>query len=171
MKKIIVFIAFSLSLFGSDLLQIHRKLVPMTLLQVNSIAKKADKTINIYIISNENELLKAHEFKTMLPKKIKSFKINPTVVEESNIDELFNDDIDAIYTFSLSDLSYTTIHSIITQTDIVTFSNLYTGLKKGMLIFIDKKKKIKLYMNSKMMKLQKIPFNNRFLSIVKLVDE
>jgi len=169
MKIFFIVIALSLSLFGSDLLKIHRKLVPMTLLQVKNIIKKEDKTIKILIIANENELLTAQELADLIPNKIKNFFIEVNILKESNIDNLLILDFDAIYTFSLKNETYNVINKISLQNSIVTFSNSYDGLEKGMLIFIDKKKKIEIYMNSKTMKYLKIPFNNKFLSIVKLI--
>jgi len=170
MKILFIVIALSLSLFGSDLLKIHRKLVPMTLLQVKTIAKKYDKTIKIIIISNENELLIAQELQDLIPKKIKTFKIKTEILQESNINKLNIKKFDAIYTFSLKDKTYKSINSISLEKKIVTFSNSKLGIEKGMLIFIDKKKKINIYMNSKTMKQLKIPFNSKFLSIVKLLN-
>ena len=168
MKIFFIVIAFSLSLFGSDLLKIHRKLVPITLLQVKSIVKKNDKTIKILIIVNENELLKAQELEDLMPNKIKNFYMETNILKESKIDELLTLDFDAIYTFSLKNSTYEVINRYCLKNKIVTFSNSYTGLEKGILIFIDKKKKIKIYMNTKTMKSLKIPFNSKFLSIVKL---
>jgi len=171
MKIFFIVIALSLSLFSSDLLKIHRKLVPMTLLQVKSIAKKDDKTIRILIIVNTNELLIAQELEELIPHKIKNFNIKVDILQESNIDDLISKKFDSIYTFSLKDETYDIINNISFKGTVVTFSNSYIGLKKGMLIFIDKKKKINIYMNSKTMKLLKIPFNSKFLSIVKLINE
>ena len=168
MKLFFIVIALSLSLFGSDLLKIHRKLVPMTLLQVKSIAKKKNKTIKVLIIANENELLTAQELEDLIPNKIKKFYIETNILLESNIDNLLTLEFDAIYTFSLKDPTYKIINEISLKNSIVTFSNSYLGLEKGMLIFIDKKKKINIYMNAKTMKNIKIPFNSKFLSIVKL---
>jgi len=168
MKIFFIVIALSLSLFSSDLLKIHRKLVPMTLLQVKSIVKKEDKTIKILIIANANELLKAQELKDLIPNKIKNFYIETNIIEELDVDTLLTLKVDAIYTFSLKHSSYETINKFSLKNSIVTFSNSYVGLEKGMLIFIDKKKKINIYMNSKTMKYLKIPFNSKFLSIVKL---
>jgi len=168
MKIFFIVIALSLSLFGSDLLKIHRKLVPITLLQVKNIVKQDDKTIKILIVANENELLKAQELEDLMPNKIKNFYIEINILKESKIDELLTLDFDAIYTFSLKNSTYEVINRYCLKNKIVTFSNSYTGLEKGMLIFIDKKKKIKIYMNTKTMKSLKIPFNSKFLSIVKL---
>ena len=168
MKIFFIVIALSLSLFGSDLLKIHRKLVPITLLQVKNIVKQDDKTIKILIVANENELLKAQELEDLMPNKIKNFYIETNILKESKIDELLTLDFDAIYTFSLKNSTYEVINRYCLKNKIVTFSNSYTGLEKGMLIFIDKKKKIKIYMNTKTMKSLKIPFNSKFLSIVKL---
>jgi len=168
MKIFFIVIALSLSLFCSDLLKIHRKLIPITLLQVKNIVKKDDKTIKILIVANENELLKAQELEDLMPNKIKNFYIETNILKESKIDELLTLDFDAIYTFLLKNSTYEVINKYCLKNKIVTFSNSYTGLEKGMLIFIDKKKKIKIYMNTKTMKSLKIPFNSKFLSIVKL---
>jgi len=171
MKVFFIVIALSLSLIGSELLKVHRKLVPMILLQVKDIAKKKNKIIKILIVANTNELLIAQELKELIPKKIKYFDIKTSILEESNINELWVLNYDAIYAFSLSKKTYDMINQISLKDKIVTFSNSNIGLKSGMLVFIDKKKKINIYMNFKTMKQLKIPFNSKFLSIVKFVNE
>ena len=112
MKIFIITIALSLSLFGSDLLKIHKKLVPMTLLQVKTIAKKSDKTIKIIIIANKNEYLKAQELQEIFPKKIKSFSLQTEIVEESNIETIKSMSFDAIYSFALKKVNYQFIKNI-----------------------------------------------------------
>lgn len=171
MKIFFLLLAFSLSIFGSDLLNIHKKLVPMTLLQVKTIAKKSEKNMKIIIVVNENEILKAKELKDMFPSKIKKFSLTTKIVKESDITNLASLEFDAIYTFSLSKLSYKMINNISMARGVITFSNSYNGLLNSMLVFIDKKKKIKIYMNAHTMKFTKIPFNSRFLSIVEIVNE
>jgi len=171
MKIFFIAIALSLSLFGSDLLKIHKKLVPMTLLQVKSIAKKDDKTIKIIIIANKNEYLKAQELQEMFPKKIKSFSLQTEIVEELNIKKIKSMDFDAIYSFALNKASYQLIKDISVYKKCVSFANSYKGLEEGILLYIDKKKRIKIYMNAKTMKLVKVPFNNGFISIVEVVNE
>jgi len=168
MKIFFIVLALSYTLFGSDLLKIHRKLVPMTLLQVSTIAKKSDKTIKIVIVVNKNEQLKAIKLQNLFGEKIKRFNLDVKIVEESEISELSNLDFDAIYAFTLTDSSYKFIDKISRERNSVTFSNTFDGFKKGLLVFIDKKKKIKIYINSDTMKILKIPFSSKFLSIVEI---
>ncbi|MEA2098700.1 MAG: hypothetical protein U9P72_01065 [Campylobacterota bacterium] len=171
MKIIFIVLALCFSLFGSDLLKIHKKLVPMTLLQVKTIAKKSDKTIKIMIVVNENERLKAQTLQDMFAKKVKKFSLQTQILEENNINKLSTINFDAIYAFSLSESSYKIINNISKSNNIVTFANSHDGFKNGLLVYIDKKKKIKIYINSTTMKIVKIPFSSRFLSIVEISDE
>ena len=171
MKIFFIVLAFSFSLFGSDLLKIHRKLVPMTLLQVKTIAQKSDKTIKIIIVVNKNERVKALELQTLFASKVKKFSLYTQILEESNIDKLSSLDFDALYVFTLSKSSYKSINDISKLNNIVTFANSHDGFRNGLLVYIDKKKKIKIYINSTTMKIVKIPFSSKFLSIVDISDE
>ncbi len=169
MKIIFVVLLSSLLLFSSDLLNIHRKLIPMTLLQIKTIAKKSDKTIKILIITKENELLKAHKLQDMFSSNVKNFTLETQILQESDIQEIYSMKFDAIYAFSLDRSTYKLIQKIVKKRGVVSFSNTNKGLKNGILIYIDKKKRIRIYINSKMMKQQKIPFSSKFLSIVEIV--
>lgn len=169
MKIIFVVLLSSLLLFSSDLLNIHRKLIPMTLLQIKTIAKKSDKTIKILIITKENELLKAHKLQNMFSSSVKNFTLETQILQESDIQEIYSMKFDAIYAFSLDRSTYKLIQKIVKKRGVVSFSNTNKGLKNGILIYIDKKKRIRIYINSKMMKQQKIPFSSKFLSIVEIV--
>jgi len=171
MKIFFIVLAFSFSLFGNDLLKIHRKLVPMTLLQVSTIAKKNDKTIKIIIVVNKNERVKANKLQNLFGDKIKKFSLDVKILEEENITRLKTLDFDALYAFTLAKENYKTINEISYKKNSVTFANTYDGFKNGLLVFIDKKKKIKIYINSTTMKIVKIPFSSKFLSIVKISDE
>jgi Asp-tRNA(Asn)/Glu-tRNA(Gln) amidotransferase A subunit family amidase len=156
---------------GADLLNIHRKLVPMTILQIKSIVKKSIKDIKILIITNQNELIKAQKLQSLFPNKIKKFTLQTQIVQESDIDKLYNYNFDAIYCFSLEQASYDTIKNISLKKNIVTFTNRFGGLKNGLLVYISKKKKIKIWINSQTMRKVKIPFSSKFLSVVKMYDE
>jgi hypothetical protein len=171
MKILFIVLLFLASLLGDDLLNIHRKLVPMTLLQVKNIAQKSDKTIKIVIITNENELIKAQKFQKLLPSKIKGYSLESKIIDETQINKLVNMEYDSIYAFTLKKQNYEFIANEAQTKKAPTISNSIFGLKNGILLFIDKKKRIKIYINKQTMKLSKVPFSSKFLSIVELYDE
>ena len=169
----IIFILFT-SVIKADNLLVHKKIVPISLLQINDIANKKNKVISLTIVVKDSQMLKALKLKKLLPKTIKSFVLSVTIVKEKDIRyySLKNQGIvDAFYCFDLSKKSYKFLKYFTINNNIPTFSNTIDGLKKGNLIFIDIKNKIHILINRKVLKDTKISFNNQFMQIVEIYDK
>ncbi len=112
MFRIILVIFFFFNLMYADNLLVHKKLIPITLLQIDSIIKKKTKEINLIIIVNKNEEIKALKLKDLLPKTIKEYDLNIDIIYESKSIKYIennNKKIDAIYCFNLKKDSYKNI--------------------------------------------------------------
>jgi SAM-dependent MidA family methyltransferase len=143
----------------------------MTILQIASVVKKNNKNIKVLIIVNQNEFTKAQKLQNLFPNKIKKFTLQTQIIEESNIKNISNYLFDAIYCFSLKKSSYNIVKNISKKRKIATFTNRLSGLKKGLLVYIEKRKKIKIWINANTMREVKVPFSNKFLSIVRMYNE
>jgi hypothetical protein len=155
------------------MIAIHKRIIPISLLQIDDIMNKNDKKINLVIITPKNQMAKALEFKELLPSSIKSFSLNVIVIEENAIIEygLENQkNIDAFYCFDLSKDICKFIQKFTIENKIPTFSYSAMGFKRGALLYIFLKNKIHIYMNKRTMKNSKINFNTQFLNMVKLYD-
>ena len=155
----------------ANILLIHKEIVPISLLQVENIVSKSEKTIHLLIITKENQMAQALKLKELLPKSIKSFAINTTIINDKNMERYTlntKNHIDAIYCFDLSAKQYKFINTL--KNKLPTFSYSQDGLKKGALLYIQFKNKIHILMNSNTMKKTKINFNTQFLQIVELYD-
>ncbi len=177
MKTINLFIILSiyfLSTVNADMLAVHKRIIPISLLQIDNIVKKTDKKINLVIITPKNQMVKALEFKELLPSIIKSFFLNVKVIEEKDIQEygLKNqNNIDAIYCFDLSKNICKFIKKFTNKNRIPTYSYSISGFKRGALLYIFLKNKIYIHMNKKTMKNTKIKFNSQFLQIVEFYEQ
>ncbi len=155
----------------ADILLIHKRIVPISLLQVKDIVNKKDKIITFVIVTNKNQIAKALRFKELLPSSIKSFTLNISIVYESDIIQYSNKNkIDAFYCFSLSNDICRFIANFAQQNSIVTFGHSKKCLEEGSLIYIEMTNKINIYLSKKTLKGSKINFNSQFLQIVELYD-
>ncbi len=156
---------------NANTLQIHKRIIPMSLLQIHNIINKDKREINFLIITKSNQISKALELQEIFPKKIKSFSIITTVIEEQNMEEyMLNNgkNIDAVYGFGLSVKQYSIINNL--KKKLPTFSYSLAGLKKGALIYIQLQNKIHILLNRTTIKKIKIKFNNQFLQMVEFND-
>ena len=172
MKNIINILVFFLLLFNTlkaDILSIHKKIIPISLLQINSITHKKNKNINFLIISSKNQMAQAIEFKKDLPNKIKIFNLHKTIINANDTKQYLskhNNFIDGIYLFDI-DKKY--LHDIIKFANthhIVTYSYSKKALKLGALLYIDYTNKIHFLINRSSMKKANIHFNSQFLQLV-----
>jgi hypothetical protein len=163
-----------LSILDADMISIHKRIIPISLLQISDIIKKEKREINFIIATKENQIAKALEFKELLPKTVKSFVLKSVVVTDNNIKEYLiehKNSIDAIYCFDLTKSSCKLIKEFTTKNKVPTFSYSVRGFKRGALLYIEIKNKIHIYMNRKTMKNVKINFNNQFLQMVEMYDK
>jgi len=154
----------------ADILSIHKKIVPISLLQIKSIVQNSKKSIHLVIVAKRNQMAKALQFKSMLPLSIKSFSFKTVVIDEKDIKfyALKNQGyIDAFYCFELTDKSYDFLNDFAKTNNLPTFSYNKDGLNNGMLLYIDFTNTIKIYMNKDVLKDNNILFNSRFLLMVK----
>ena len=169
----IVFILF-ISNINADNLLIHKRIIPISLLQIKDIVNKYDKKILIVIVAKQIQIEQAFKFKELLPKTIKTFKLKAVIVKDKDLQyySLKNQDfIDAFYCFDLSDNSYKFLDTFTKTNHIPSFSNTLDGLKKGNLLYIEFKNKIKIFINLEVFKKTKINFNNQFMQMVDIYDK
>jgi len=170
MKKIVFILLFIYVLFG-NFLQIHQKIIPITLLQIENIANKGIKAINILVVTKGYDLQKAYELKENFPKEIKTFKINLKIITQKELISYlkwYGNKIDAIYGINLEKSDYNYINN--SNFKIPTFGYSFGDLKNGALLFIEFTDEIKIYLNKKTMKKLKIDFNNQFLEMVEIYE-
>ncbi|MCK5294058.1 MAG: DUF4154 domain-containing protein [Arcobacteraceae bacterium] len=171
--KLIIFLIFFSNYLNANILSIHKKIVPISLLQVSSIVNKEVKKINLAIVVKKGEELQAISLQDLMPDKIKTYTLNIEIIYENRIEEqLINnyEHFDAIYLFNLKKENYQKIINYSINNKIVTFSSDKQGLENGALIYIEFTNKIKIYLNKATMKQAKISFNNRFLRMVKIYE-
>ena len=156
----------------ADILAIHKRIIPISLLQVKNIAKKKDKVINLAIVVKDNEYLKAKEFQELLPTKIKSFRLNSKIIKDDKnlLSNLNNDNIDAIYVFYLNKESFKVVQDFSIKHSIATFANRESYLDFGILLYIGKRKRIEIKLNKEIMKKAKVPFSSKFLSVTRIYN-
>jgi DNA integrity scanning protein DisA with diadenylate cyclase activity len=174
MIRIVFIFLLTFSFVYSGILNIHKKIIPISLLQIKEIINKDKKIINIVIIANKNEEINALSLKESFPKKIKSYRIKITIIYEKNWkSKIVQSKIkyDAIYLFPLKKREYKKIINYANINNIVTFSYNFEGLKIGSLLYIEFTNKITIYLNKKTMKNLDITLNNRFLNMVKLYEK
>jgi len=156
----------TLNIFA-DILSIHKKIVPITILQSNKIVTKENKIIKLAIIVNKTEELKAIKFMNLLPNDVKSYKLDTTIIFEKDLQNRSQlQDFDALYCFNLNSNSYKFISNFAIDNKKLTFSYTKKGLDNGLLFYIDFTNKIKIYINRSILIKSKILFNSRFLGIV-----
>ena len=173
MFKYIFYILFVINFSYGNILTVHKKILPISLLQVNNIIHKNEKNLNLAIIVNKNEEVNAIYLKDLMPKNIKSFKLNINIIYEKDIIQKLihtNTKYDAIYCFDLSTNNYNKVINYSITNQIITFAFNHIGLKNGALLYIEFTTKIKIYLNKKTMKKAKISFNNRFLRMVNIYE-
>jgi len=177
MKKIFISIVLTTVFFANikaDILTIHKRIVPISLLQIKDIVYKRHRAIYIVIVAKETQMAQAYKFKELLPKTIKTFELDAAVVKDKDIQyySLKNQDfIDAFYCFDLSDNSYRFLNAFTKNNRIASFSNTMDGLKKGNLLYIEFKNKIKIFINPEVLRKTKISFNNQFMQMVNIYDK
>ena len=173
-RNFIITISLFFTILNADILDIHKKIVPISLLQVSSIVNKQNKIISLIIIVNKNEELKALRFKRLLPKTIKKYKFKVNIIYEN---ELLNgyknyllEDCDAIYSFHIQKNSSKQLSKFAIKNRKITFAYKKNGLDCGLLLYIEFTNKISIYINKHILKQSKIVFNSRFLRMVKSYD-
>ncbi len=177
MNKIFLSIIITIFIFSNlkaNILSIHKRIVPVCLLQIEDIVNKTDKEINLVLVVNKKQISKAIEFKDLLPNKIKLFSLNTKILYDTDIKNYLNDNknhIDAFYYFDIEKSLYRLLNNYTKKNHIVTFGYDYENLKTGALIYIDIKNKIDIYLNKKLFINNKINFNNQFLQIVEIYDK
>lgn len=163
--KVMLFGLLLITNVFADMLGVHQRIIPISLLQVKKIAKKKDKVINFVIVVSGKETTRASTFEGLLPQKLKSFIFNTKIVKEESLRSALKEDVDAIYVFGLSDKGFEEIKEFSINHAVPTFANEESYLDKGMLLFIDKKQKIDIKLNKEIMKKAKVPFSRKFLSV------
>ncbi len=169
-KYILILLIFCLNV-NANTLEIHKRIIPISLLQIKNIVNKNEKTIHLLIVTKGNQMAQALKLKELLPKRVKSFSIIITIIKNKYLQKYTLEDkntIDAMYCFDLSSKQYEFINKL--KNKIPTFSYDLQGLKKGALIYIQLKNKIHILMNRQTMQDTKINFNNQFLQMVELYD-
>jgi len=172
MKNLIILLIFFFYFFNNlkaDLLSIHQRIIPISLLQINSIMHKQDKNINFIIISSKNQMAKAIEFRKNLPNKIKIFNLHKTIVNTNNAKQYLSKHshfIDGIYLFDIDEKELNYIINFANQHHIVTYGYSKKTLKLGALLYIDYTNKIHFFMNKSSIKKANIHFNNQFLQLM-----
>jgi hypothetical protein len=170
-KSIIIF-CFLVNIIYADILTIHKKIVPIILLQSKQIITKNDKILNLALVVNQDEEIKAYEFKDILATKIKNFNLKIHIFYESDIKKnifLLNNS-DGIYCFNLSNDTYNLIKNYAINYKKITFSYSKIGLSKGLMFFVDFTTRIIIYANKQSIKSSDIDFNTKFLRIITIYD-
>lgn len=173
MFKIISIFFLLLGLLHADILSIHKKIVPIVLLQSTQISQKYPKEINLGIIVSKDEIVKARNFKELLPKNYKNYLLNIHIIYEENLQkDLYNrsNNYDALYIFSITSSNYERVKEYSINNQLLTFSNDNTGLQKGVLFYIALENKIVIYVNKNIMINSRIKFDQRFLRMVKVFE-
>ena len=161
------------SFIKADELLIHKRIIPISLLQNTHILEKKDKIINFIIAVDNDQILKALEFKKILPKKIKNYKLNIIVLKEKDIKKYCqtHNNIDAIYMFDLSNDIWSYIKKFTIKHNITVYCYKKDGLKKGGLFYIEFTDKIHILVNKKVLKQSNMIFNSQFLQILEVYDK
>jgi hypothetical protein len=157
----------------SNILTIHKKIVPITILQVKEIAQKSSKIIHVALVVSSLEMLKALQLQKELPKKIKGFHILTDVIYEEELPKkILNSkkSYDVFYIFDVGQQSFKELIDFSIKNKVLTFSNSFYGLENGSLLYIDLEDKIKIYINKNSMKSIQFTFDSRFLRMVKIYE-
>ena len=149
-------------------IDVNAKLIPRIILQ--SSLNKEYKTINIAIAYRPKSIYKAVRLKKLISNQIKGRVIKTSLLDVSKENYSLNN-IQALY---LSDLDKKDLENIINKAQkkgIITFSKNIEQFKKGAIFFIESKRKINIYLNTKFSNDANIGFNPSLLKYVKHYDE
>jgi len=153
------------TLFSAEI-DIHAKLMPRIVLQ-SSLANQSD-SINIAIAYTPKLVYRAVKLKKLIATSVKGRVINTTLLDVTKNYSLKN--FQALY---LSDLDGKIIDELIKKSKenkIITFGKDLKQFKKGAIFFIESKRKINIYLNTKFANDANIGFNPSLLKYVKHHD-
>jgi len=166
--RIIYAIILLLTPLFSSGIDINAKLIPRIVLQSSII--KENQTINIAIAYRQNAIYRAVQLKKLITKSLKGVEIKTTLLDISKKNYSL-DNIQAIY---LSDLDNKELEDLISKAQknrIITFSKNIKQFKMGAIFFIESKRKINIYLNTKSSNDSNIGFNPSLLKYVKSYNE
>lgn len=169
----ILLVTLNLLNLDADMLAVHKRIVPISLFQIKKIVSKDDKIINLDLIVKDNQIVKAIDFQSMLPKYIKSFILKTKIIKESQLVQFLKNkkNIDALYCFDISKKSWDIVKKFEIKNNIVVYSYSKDGLNFGALLYIELTDKVHLIVNKKILKSSKVIFNNQFLQILDIYDK
>jgi len=154
-------------LFSASI-DINAKLIPRIVLQSSIISE--NQPINIAIAYKPDTLYKALRLKKLIAKSLKGVEIKTTLLDITKSDYSL-DNIQALYLSDLDDKELEKIIDMAQKKRIITFSKNIKQFKKGAIFFIESKRKIKIYLNSKFSDDSNIGFNPSLLRYVKNYNE
>jgi len=152
----------------SEPININAKLIPRIVLQSSIIGE--NQPINIAIVYKPNTLYKAIKLKKLIAKSLKGVDIKTTLLDVTKSNYSL-DNIQALYLSDLDDKELEKIIDIAKKKRIITFSKNIEQFKKGAIFFIESKRKINIYLNSKFSDDLNIGFNPSLLKYVKNYNE
>lgn len=149
-------------------IDVNAKLIPRIILQ--SSLNKENQTINISIAYRPKSIYRAVRLKKLIANQIKGRVIKTSLLDVSK-ENYSLDNIQALY---LSDLDKRDLENIINKAQkegVITFSKNIEQFKKGAIFFIESKRKINIYLNTKFSNDANIGFHPSLLKYVKNYDE
>ena len=166
--RIIYVITLLLTPLFSAGIDINAKLIPRIVLQSSII--KENQPINIAIAYRPNAIYRAVQLKKLIAKSLKGVEIKTTLLDISKKNYSL-DNIQALYLSNLDDKELEELINISQKKRIITFSKNIKQFKKGAIFFIESKRKINIYLNTKFSNDSNIGFNPSLLKYVKNYDE
>lgn len=166
--RIIYILTLLLTPIFSAGIDVNAKLIPRIILQ--SSLNKENQTINIAIAYRPKSIYRAVKLKKLISNSIKGRAIKTSLLDVSKEAYSLNN-FQALY---LSDLDNKDLENIINKAQkkgVITFSKNIEQFKKGAIFFIESKRKINIYLNTKFSNDANIGFHPSLLKYVKHYDE
>ena len=166
--RFIFLIFFSITTLISSELDITAKLMPRIILQ-SSLADKS-KDINIAIAYTPNVMSRALELKRLVSTTAKAHTVKTVLVDVSKKNYSL-DNYQALYICELEESNLQRLLKNTRKKQIITFAKNSNQFVKGVMFFIESKRKINIYLNTKSAELANIGFNSTLLKYVKTYDK